>query len=310
LPAAFEEILAKSLEKDRDLRYQTAADLRADLQRLARGLQARTSSGRVAVPELLPGAPVSRRPNALRIALVAAAVIALAVTTYGMFIREPAPIVLEVAAPTPSSVPVPPVAIPNELPPSIPPPPKEIASTPQKPDPPAVPPDAPSLPPPAPNDLDAIRAKLRGGDAEGALADLQPIMMRQPGPAPIEAFTLLLEIHARRSDAPAIFATIKKLTLAYPSDPRAAAVLLQVAQSQAVRQGAGQQGRLRFARQLTALVLMQYPNTPAATSARALQEQLDSRLTSLPQRSPSGDAGGGRRGERLLNAREDRTRLR
>src|SRR5208282_4361734 len=36
LPTKLEEIINKSLEKDRSLRYQHAADLRADLQRLRR----------------------------------------------------------------------------------------------------------------------------------------------------------------------------------------------------------------------------------------------------------------------------------
>ena len=44
LPAALEVILNKALEKDRSLRYQSAAELRADLQRLIRD----TDFGRVA----------------------------------------------------------------------------------------------------------------------------------------------------------------------------------------------------------------------------------------------------------------------
>jgi serine/threonine protein kinase/Tfp pilus assembly protein PilF len=52
LPPKLEEIISKTLEKDRKLRYQTASDLRADLQRLKRD----TESGREAARRaLLPG---------------------------------------------------------------------------------------------------------------------------------------------------------------------------------------------------------------------------------------------------------------
>ena len=44
LPPKFEDILNKLLEKDRELRFQTAAELRGDLKRLKRD----SSSGKVA----------------------------------------------------------------------------------------------------------------------------------------------------------------------------------------------------------------------------------------------------------------------
>ncbi|HEV3482585.1 MAG TPA: protein kinase [Candidatus Acidoferrales bacterium] len=52
LPLALENILAKALEKDPDLRCQTAAELRADLKRLSRDIE---SSRRPAVEKTVPG---------------------------------------------------------------------------------------------------------------------------------------------------------------------------------------------------------------------------------------------------------------
>jgi eukaryotic-like serine/threonine-protein kinase len=64
MPAEFERILQKALEKDRSLRYQNAADLRTDLARLKRdldsgrsGASASAFSSGVAVPA--PASPVS-----------------------------------------------------------------------------------------------------------------------------------------------------------------------------------------------------------------------------------------------------------
>jgi serine/threonine protein kinase/Tol biopolymer transport system component len=52
LPAKFEEVINKALEKDRELRYQSGAELRADLKRLKRDIE----SGRMGATVHLPGA--------------------------------------------------------------------------------------------------------------------------------------------------------------------------------------------------------------------------------------------------------------
>jgi serine/threonine protein kinase/Tfp pilus assembly protein PilF len=70
LPAELERIINKALEKDSQLRYQHASDLRADLKRLMR----ETDSGRSAAPGLTP--PSTKR--AKRAALAIGALVSLA----------------------------------------------------------------------------------------------------------------------------------------------------------------------------------------------------------------------------------------
>ncbi len=70
LPAALESIIDKALEKDRKLRYQSASDLRTDLQRLKRD----TTTGAVAI-----AVPERRRVSRRTLALGAGAVLGVLV---------------------------------------------------------------------------------------------------------------------------------------------------------------------------------------------------------------------------------------
>jgi serine/threonine protein kinase len=77
VPAEFARIVEKALEKDRRLRYQSAAELRADLKRLKR----ETESGRTATGSELAA---RKQPLGRRVALGAAAIVLLVLTIAGV----------------------------------------------------------------------------------------------------------------------------------------------------------------------------------------------------------------------------------
>jgi serine/threonine protein kinase len=85
MPPDLERIINKALEKDRNLRYQHAADMRTDLQRLKRD----TESGKSAA--VIEWAPVSRKRRLQWLAAGAIGVIAaIAVTVFLWQSRHPA----------------------------------------------------------------------------------------------------------------------------------------------------------------------------------------------------------------------------
>jgi hypothetical protein len=72
IPAKFEEITSKALEKDRDIRYQHASDIKADLKRVKRDLE----SGKVTSSDSAKF-PWSRRATLIGGAVAFAFVVAM-----------------------------------------------------------------------------------------------------------------------------------------------------------------------------------------------------------------------------------------
>ncbi|HEX8814466.1 MAG TPA: WD40 repeat domain-containing serine/threonine protein kinase [Terriglobales bacterium] len=63
IPPRLEEVVSKSLEKDRDLRYQTAAELRGDLKRIKRDLETSRVRGSSTSIPIVTGPPSGSSPS-------------------------------------------------------------------------------------------------------------------------------------------------------------------------------------------------------------------------------------------------------
>jgi len=87
LPSELERIINKALEKDRDLRYRSAADLETDLKRLRRD----TESARSAVLSSIPTPKTSLGVPARRLKWVALTAATVAVAALAFWLRSPLP---------------------------------------------------------------------------------------------------------------------------------------------------------------------------------------------------------------------------
>jgi serine/threonine protein kinase/Tol biopolymer transport system component len=141
-PAGFEAIVTKALEKDRDLRYQSAREMLVDLKRPRAG-----TSGSTGAAVTVPMMPMTRRRRWL-LPTVSAAAVVLAVVAAWYLTRPPVPpptaTTSQSVPPAPAPLAAPPITTPSKPP---------VATQPQPPTPtpatiPIVTPDR-TLPPPA-----------------------------------------------------------------------------------------------------------------------------------------------------------------
>ncbi len=101
LPAKLEDVISKSLDKDREMRYQTAAELRGDLKRIKRGLESSRahasvagssdSSGQISLPTPAQRSTFPRKRVFLTAAAAAAAALVVGVIAGGLLFKRPAP---------------------------------------------------------------------------------------------------------------------------------------------------------------------------------------------------------------------------
>jgi eukaryotic-like serine/threonine-protein kinase len=89
LPTKFVEIINKALEKDRNLRYQHASDIRADLQRLKRDTESGRSAAAISsTVELVLEAPAVPKKNIRKIAVPVAALLVAALVAGELYFRS------------------------------------------------------------------------------------------------------------------------------------------------------------------------------------------------------------------------------
>jgi serine/threonine protein kinase len=281
IPAEFERIVGKALEKNRKLRFQTASDLRADLQRLKRDLDSRE---RVLVPVSAGRPAIDAGPSRWRSWRVVSASASLALVVGALVgartARRFGPI--SQSAPSISTASRPPVMPLSAVRPPSPgvdakSPVDKSGNAPKK-SPPAPPvrTDARRGPTPAgtswaDQELRIAKTKFDLKLYDQAVDTLHDLVVREPdNPTSVEAYFLMAAVRQQQARVEDAMSTYLEIVDRYPDDVRAPEALFHLGE-QMLR--SKRPNREADARAVYARTATRYPDSPWA--ARALMARAD-----------------------------------